>query len=106
MPAARTGRCREAPANAKLGPRRGARALGARPSAAPTPAALARRGTMATNPTPAAHFLTRLDAVELRLDAHARSEPPTGLTDPDPPTGEQWDAGQVWSHLAEILYYW
>jgi hypothetical protein len=61
---------------------------------------------MPTDATPADHFLKRLDAVERRLEAHARSEPPTGLTDPDPPTGEQWDAGQVWSHLAEILYYW
>ena len=55
---------------------------------------------------PAQTFLTRVDAVERRLAAHAAAPPPPGLTDPDPPTGEQWDAGQVWSHLAEILWYW
>jgi hypothetical protein len=27
-------------------------------------------------------------------------------TAPDPPTGEQWDRGQVLSHIAEFLPYW
>ena len=27
-------------------------------------------------------------------------------TEPDPPTGEQWDRGQVLSHIAEFLPYW
>ena len=61
---------------------------------------------MATAHNPADHFLTRLDAVEQRLAAHAAAPPPPGLTDPDPPTGERWDAGQVWAHLAEFLPYW
>src|SRR5262245_54125312 len=61
---------------------------------------------MAEQNNPAPAFLARLDAVEARLAAHATAPPPPGLTDPDPPTGEQWDAGQVWSHLAEILGYW
>ena len=54
----------------------------------------------------AAAFLARLDEVEGRLRRHASSAPAPGLTDPDPPTGEQWDAGQVWAHLGEFLPYW
>jgi DinB superfamily len=55
---------------------------------------------------PGAGWLARLDAVEARLADHAAA-PVTGvLTDPDPPTGERWDAGQVWAHLAEFLPYW
>lgn len=56
--------------------------------------------------TPTVEFLARLDAVEQRLAVHATRPPPAGLTDPDPSTGEQWDAGQVWAHLAEFLPYW
>lgn len=51
-------------------------------------------------------WLARLDAAEERLADHAASPKPGGLTDPDPPTGERWDAGQVWAHLAEFLPYW
>jgi hypothetical protein len=51
-------------------------------------------------------WLARLDAVEARLADHAGDGAPPGLTDPDPPTGERWDAGQVWAHLAEFLPYW
>ena len=29
-----------------------------------------------------------------------------GLTTPDEATGEQWEAGQVWAHLAEFGHYW
>jgi hypothetical protein len=29
-----------------------------------------------------------------------------GLTEPDPPSGERWDWGQVWAHLAEFVPYW
>jgi hypothetical protein len=28
------------------------------------------------------------------------------LTAPDGATGERWEAGQVWAHLAEIVTYW
>jgi hypothetical protein len=50
--------------------------------------------------------MARLDAVEARLETHAASATPTGLTDPDPPTGERWEAGQVWAHVAEFVAYW
>lgn len=60
-----------------------------------------------TNPTGA--FLHRLDAVEQRLQQHAQRDA-SGIgdrrTDPDPPTGETWEWGQVWAHLAEFLPYW
>lgn len=37
----------------------------------------------------------------------AMVEQPTGLTDPDPDTPEeQWDAAQVWAHIAEFVGYW
>jgi hypothetical protein len=51
-------------------------------------------------------FLERLDAVERRLAAHAERDPPPGLTDPDEPSGERWEAGQVWAHVAEFVPYW
>ncbi|MFI5254535.1 MAG: DinB family protein, partial [Candidatus Limnocylindrales bacterium] len=40
-----------------------------------------------------------------RLAAHAAAERP-GLTAPDEGTGERWEAGQVWAHLAEFPAYW
>ncbi len=61
---------------------------------------------MSTPVASAAEFLARLDAVERRLATHATLQPPDGLTGPDPGTGEQWDAGQVWAHLAEFIPYW
>ena len=52
-------------------------------------------------------FLERLNKVESRLRALSQQSPaPGALTAPDPPTGEQWEAGQVWAHLAEIVGYW
>jgi hypothetical protein len=52
-------------------------------------------------------FLQRLDAVEARLAGLANKEPqPGALTDADPGTGERWDRGQVWAHLAEFIPYW
>jgi hypothetical protein len=54
---------------------------------------------------PVAGFLERLDSVETRLKVHADRGPYEGLTDPDAATGEQWDCGQVWAHLALILPY-
>ncbi len=51
-------------------------------------------------------MLDRFDVVEGRLRHHLALGSPAGYTRPDAKTGEQWDAGQVWSHLAEILPYW
>ena len=49
-------------------------------------------------------WLTRIDAVEARLGDV--STPAPGLTDADPATGEQWEAGQVWGHIAEFIQFW
>ena len=49
-------------------------------------------------------WLTRIDAVEARLRALAT--PTAGLTDADPATGEQWEAGQVWGHITEFIQFW
>jgi len=49
-------------------------------------------------------WLERIDAVEGRLQ-HSIG-PLEGLTAPDPNSGEQWDASQVWGHLAEFVEYW
>jgi hypothetical protein len=59
-------------------------------------------------PTPqAAAFAPRLDAVEMRLRRLAAIAPaPAGLTDPDEPSGERWEWGQVWAHLVEFVPYW
>lgn len=58
-------------------------------------------------PGPAGPFLVRLTAARDRLARHAapasRGE---GLTSPDPRTGERWDRGQVWAHLAEFQAFW
>jgi DinB superfamily len=51
-------------------------------------------------------FLERLDKVQVRLAAHASAHPAPGLTEPDQPSGERWDWGQVWAHLAEFVPYW
>ena len=52
-------------------------------------------------------FLRRLDVVEARLAEHsADSRSHGGLTEADRGTGEQWQWGQVWAHLAEFIPYW
>lgn len=52
-------------------------------------------------------YLARLDAVEARLGAAAAAEPhPDALTGADPTSGERWDRGQVWAHVAEFIPYW
>jgi hypothetical protein len=52
-------------------------------------------------------LLGRLDAVEARLAALAHTDAQTGaLTGADPRSGERWDRGQVWAHLAEFIPYW
>lgn len=57
--------------------------------------------------------LTELDRAVDRLEQHANrygTESPTdvtaNLTAPDKPSGERWDAGQVWAHIAEFGSYW
>jgi hypothetical protein len=50
-------------------------------------------------------LLARLDAVEARLN-HLVATPTPGLTEPDEGTGERWEAGQVWAHIAEFVPYW
>jgi len=52
-----------------------------------------------------ADLLARMDAAEARMAALAL-DPPPGLTDADPATGEQWDAGQAWAHVAEFIPFW
>lgn len=49
--------------------------------------------------------LARLESAMGRLASHA-AHPSPGYTDPDPPTGERWDAGQVFAHVGEIGGYW
>ena len=53
---------------------------------------------------------THLDELDARARLVSRRTPrrrcPTGLTEPDAGGTEQWDAGQVWAHLAEFGSYW
>lgn len=49
-------------------------------------------------------WLIRIDAAEARLREVA--VPAAGLTEADPGTGEQWEAGQVWGHIAEFIQFW
>ena len=51
------------------------------------------------------NWLERLDAVEARLHSLAQREL-NGLTSADEQSGERWEAGQVWAHLAEFGDYW
>jgi len=48
----------------------------------------------------------RMADAERRLAEHASGPVPSGLTEPDPGGEEQWEAGQVWAHLAEFPGYW
>lgn len=57
-------------------------------------------------PEPGEGLLIRLDEVSSRLADLAVLEPPPGLTDPDPRSGERWEWGQVWAHIAEFPRYW
>ncbi len=58
-----------------------------------------------TSVNPADGLITRIQYVAMWLEEHAGRSVP-GLTDPDPKTGEQWEWGQVWAHLAEFIPYW
>ncbi len=56
---------------------------------------------------PAARVLAELEAAEERLARLAATDPPPeGLTEPDSPSGERWEWGQVWAHVAEFPGYW
>jgi hypothetical protein len=50
-------------------------------------------------------LIGRMQAAEVRLAAHAAAERP-GLTTADEATGERWEAGQVFAHLAEFPAFW
>ncbi|MGH8923467.1 MAG: hypothetical protein ACRDWA_02300 [Acidimicrobiia bacterium] len=49
-------------------------------------------------------WLQRIDAVEARLGAQADRS--GGTTGADARTGETWERGQVWGHLAEFIAFW
>jgi hypothetical protein len=51
-------------------------------------------------------LMARVAQVEERLRRHAAQPPAGGLTDPDQPSGERWEYGQVWAHLGEFVPYW
>jgi DinB family protein len=55
---------------------------------------------------PADQFVARLEYAAMRLGPLANDNAATGLTDPDSKTGERWEWGQVWAHLAEFIPYW
>lgn len=52
------------------------------------------------------NLIARMAGAERRLAEHAAEPVPAGLTDPDELTSEQWEAGQVWAHVAEFPAYW
>ena len=54
---------------------------------------------------PEAEYQRRLAAVDARLRALSQQRL-EGRTDPDPATGERWEAGEMWAHLAEFIPYW
>jgi hypothetical protein len=49
-------------------------------------------------------WLDRLEQVEQRLAAEA--EKAGGKTSADPNSGESWERGQVWGHIAEFVPFW
>jgi hypothetical protein len=56
---------------------------------------------------PAEAFLERLEAATVHLERLAHATPPeSALTEADEPSGERWDWGQVWAHIAEFPGYW
>ena len=79
---------------------------GDKPGMLATMRPMSQTQTAATDPSAARdELLGRLDAVEARLK-RLLATPVAGLTDPDEGTGEQWEAGQVWAHIAEFVGYW
>ena len=51
-------------------------------------------------------LVERLDVVRARLARLSGMPAPRALTEPDPRTGERWEWGQVWAHVAEFPAYW
>ena len=49
-------------------------------------------------------WLKRIDAVEARLGAQVGRS--GGTTAADEKTGDTWQRGQVWGHLAEFIAFW
>jgi len=66
---------------------------------------LSPRVMSTASPDPDADFERRLATVGTRLRELAQRRL-DGLTDPDPASGERWEAGQVWAHIAEFIPYW
>ena len=64
-----------------------------------------RRPPSAVEPLDPEVLIARMQAAETRLAAHAAAERP-GLTRADEATGEQWERGQVFAHLAEFPTFW
>jgi hypothetical protein len=56
--------------------------------------------------SPADELVLRLQYVAVRLEEHAGATPAAGLTEPDQPSGERWEWGQVWAHLGEFIPFW
>jgi hypothetical protein len=59
---------------------------------------------MSSNSPVIAEWLQRLEVVEQRLAREA--EKTGGMTTSDATTGEVWERGQVWGHLAEFVNFW
>jgi hypothetical protein len=51
-------------------------------------------------------LIRRLADVAERLEVLATQPGRHGLTAPDKATGERWDEGQVWAHMAEFPHFW
>jgi len=49
-------------------------------------------------------WLERIDIVEARLQAQASEA--GGATPADPDSGEIWERGQLWGHIAEFVPFW
>jgi hypothetical protein len=64
-----------------------------------------RRPTSTVEPLEPEALVARMQAAEARLATHAAAERP-GLTKADDATGERWEHGQVFAHLAEFPTYW
>jgi DinB superfamily len=51
-------------------------------------------------------LMDRFQTAAAALDELAQHAAPSGLTQPDAGATERWEAGQVWSHIAEVVPYW